>query len=199
MRRTPWWVLLSSIGAPLFLIGGFTLAAALQPAVYDSTRDTISALAGHHAQHRWVMTLGLVGLGLCHLVTASGLRPAATPGRLLLGLGGVATLLVSALPLPKVGTSHAHGLAALIAFLALAIWPALATRANEPNAPWALRRQAGMAAAAVLLLLVGWFGVTLSSEHLVGLSERIAAVAEALWPLLVVLSCRRAVQSRVAR
>jgi len=39
----PWWASLSAAMAPVFLVGGWTLAAALQPAGYNSVRDTISA------------------------------------------------------------------------------------------------------------------------------------------------------------
>lgn len=216
MRRTPWWVLLSAAGAPVFLIGGATLAAARQPAGYDSIRDTISALAGHAATDRWVMTVGLAGLGACHLVTALGLRPAARAGRALLALGGLATLSVSALPLPKVGSSIWHGVAALVGFVTLAIWPAFGwpafgwpalgwlglgwpalgwTRAGA--VPWGLRGRVCVAATVTLLAITGWFGFSLSSGHLVGLSERFAAGAEAVWPLIVVISCR-VISGRVA-
>ena len=188
MRRIPWWTLVSSAGAPVLLIGGWTVAAGLQPAGYDSIRDTISALAGHGATDRWVMTAGLAGLGVCHLVTSLGLRPAALPGRFALAIGGIATLFVSALPLPRVGTSHAHGLVALVAFVALAAWPALAIRRENHNT---LGVRTGAAATTTLLVIVIWFGLSLWSGHLVGLSERCAAGAEALWPLLVVLSVMR--------
>src|SRR4051794_5022699 len=94
--------LVSSVLAPILLIGGWTVAAWLQPAGYSSTRQTISELAGHGATDRWLMTAALVGVGLCHLVTAYGLG-AATPGRLVHALGGLATLAVAAFPLPAVG------------------------------------------------------------------------------------------------
>jgi hypothetical membrane protein len=192
MRRTPWWTLLSAIGAPVFLIGGWTVAARLQPPDYDATRDTISALAGIAATDRWVMTLGIAGLGLCHLVTAAGLRPVARPGRLVLAIGGAATLCVAALPLPRAGPSSWHGIAALIGFVSLALWPACAalSRRSETTGPLVLRRGTGLAATVVLLSLVIWFGLSLRAAHLVGLSERIAAGAESLWPLLVVAGCR---------
>ena len=56
-----------------------------------------------------------------------------------------------------------------------------------------LTARAGAAAAAVLLCLVGWFAVELSQEgQQVGLTERLAAGAQALWPLApVVASLRR--------
>lgn len=66
------------------------------------------------------MTVGLAGLGICHGVTAAGLRPAAAAGRVVLVVGGAATLAVAALPLPRVGTSSVHGMAA-VGFVSLAV------------------------------------------------------------------------------
>ena len=84
MRPIPWWALASAGAAPVLLVGGWTLADALQPPGYDPVRDTISALAALGATDRWVMTSALAGLGACHVVTALGLRPARPPrpGRL---------------------------------------------------------------------------------------------------------------------
>ena len=172
--------LVSASLAPVFLIGGWTLAALRQPAGYDATRDTISALAGLGATDRWVMTAGLVGLGVCHLVTASGLRNAATAGRILLATGGVATLAVAAFPVPRTGSSAAHAVAALVAFGALTLWPVLA------------RGSKGAAATAVLALLLTWFALELFGDGArIGLSERVLAAAQALCPLFVLIVTRR--------
>ncbi|MFC5946093.1 DUF998 domain-containing protein, partial [Micromonospora harpali] len=105
MRVVPPWALLSAGAAPMFLVGGWLLGAARQPGGFDQVSGTISALAAVGAADRWIMTLGLVGLGLCHCVTAAGLRPLAVGGRALLALGGVATLAVAAFPLPADGGS----------------------------------------------------------------------------------------------
>jgi hypothetical membrane protein len=173
-------VLLSAVLAPVFLVGGWTLAAHRQPPGYDGTRDTISALAGLGATDRWVMTAGLVGLGVCHLATALGLRGAATAGRVVLAVGGVAVLAVAAFPLPRTGSSSAHAVAALVAFGALTLWPALA------------RVPKGLPATLVLAALLAWFGVELFTDGAhVGLSERVLAAAQALWPLCVVVITRR--------
>src|SRR5258706_7467233 len=63
MSRVPGWGVLSAGLAPVFLIGGFTVAAAVQPPGFSSVRDTISALAGLGAAHRWLMTAAFVGTG----------------------------------------------------------------------------------------------------------------------------------------
>lgn len=183
----PWWGLLSSTAAPVLLIGGWTLAAARQRDGFDSVVGTISALAADDADDRWLMTNALTGVGLCHVVTALALRPAARPGRLVLGLGGVATLGVAAFPLPGGdGTSAAHAAAAGAAFVSLAAWPAVAGRAGGPGA---LNRRVSGVAALALLSLVGWFfGELAADSDRVGLAERAAAGAQAVWPVVAAWS-----------
>ena len=196
MRRVPWWGRVSSIAAPLLLIGGWTLAAAIQPVPFDAVVRTISELAARDTPYRLLMTTALVGVGLSHLVTARALSPAATTGRLILGLGGLATLGVATFPLPGGGrSSAAHTTVAAVAFVSLAVWPAFAlTRRPEPGQPVVpvLGPRVSAAATAVLLLVVGWFfAELLMAGERVGLAERVAAGAQAVWPLVVVLSLRR--------
>jgi hypothetical protein len=135
VRVVPGWALVSATAAPVLLIGGWTLGAARQPGGFDAVTGTISALAALGATDRWIMTTGLAGLGVAHLVTAAGLRPARRTGRLLLALGGLATLAVAAFAQPATGTSTAHGLAAAVAFVALALWPAFAAPGDGPTDP----------------------------------------------------------------
>jgi hypothetical membrane protein len=191
-QRVRGWGLLSAAAAPVFLIGGWTVAAARQPERFDPVVDTISALAAHGATSRWIMTVGLAGLGACHVLTSLALRPAAPAGRWLLAAGGVATALVAVFPLPADGSgSPAHTVAATLGFVALAAWPALAWRRDADGLPAPLRPAVALPAAAVLLGLVGWFGAeVVAGGGRVGLSERVAAGAEALWPLAVVLGSR---------
>ena len=195
--QVPWWGLVSSVAAPVLLIGGWTVAAGLQPDTFDSVSDTISALAALDASDRWVMTAGLAGLGVCHVTTALALRPLARPGRLMLAVGGVATLLVAAFPLPADESgSVPHTIAATVAFAALSVWPALGRRRHDGQRgvrmPAPARPAVALGAAAVLLGLLGWFGAELAAEDgRVGLSERAVAGAQSLWPLAAVLAIRR--------
>ncbi len=200
-RDVPWWAVVSSALAPVFLIGGWTVAARLQPPGYDPVRDTISALAGRGVTDRWVMSVGLLGLGLCHGLTALGLRPAAPAGRTLLGVGAAGTVLVAAFPVPAAGPSLIHGVVAGLGFVALAVWPACAWRRSARA--WTLRRTAAYTATAVLSALVTVFAVQLygaaGGGHRIGLAERIAAGAEALWPLIVVVGVLVSSRSRERR
>lgn len=186
MRSVPWWAKASAAAAPVLLIGGWTAAAARQPGGFDPVSQTISALAAHGATDRWLMTAALAGTGVSYVVTALGLRDAAMPGRVVLGCGGLATVGVAAFPLSETGESAAHTVAASIAFVSVAAWPAVAGR-RDADVPVGLRRPVARVAAAVLLGLVGWFAVALNGPR-VGLAERVAAGAQALWPLAVVLS-----------
>jgi hypothetical membrane protein len=181
MRR---WVPFSAGLAPTALIGGWLIAAARQRDGFDQVRDTISALAAHGADDRWVMTTSLVVLGGAHVATAAGLEEAATAGRVALAVGGVSTVLVAAFPQPSAG----HFPAATISFLALALWPALS---GLPT------RTGGRSATVGLLALLGWLTLELGEGRLLGLSERVVAGAEALWPLAVVIALlRRATPER---
>jgi hypothetical membrane protein len=185
------WGLLSAGAAPVLLIGGWTVAAALQQHPFSSVTDTISALAGLGADHRWVMTTALAGVGACHIATAAALRPLPRRARALHAAGGVATLLVAAFPLPATGGSGPHTAAAGVAFLALAAWPALAVRRSDVGRA-AIPPAVAASAAAVLLGLVAWFGAELVNDtSRVGLAERAAAGAQAVWPLIAVLVVRR--------
>jgi len=197
MRRVPWWGLVSAFAAPVLLIGGWTVAAAIQPVPFDAVVRTISELAARDTPHRLLMTAALVGVGLSHLVTAFALSPVATPGRLLHGLGGLATLAVAAFPLPSGGgSSMAHTTAAAVAFVSLAVWPGFAWMrgaARERPAAAVLSPRVCAAATAILLLAVGWFfAELLAGGERVGMAERVAAGAQAVWPLVVVLSLRHA-------
>jgi hypothetical membrane protein len=190
VRGVPWWGLVSSAVAPVLLVGGWTVAAGLQPGSFNAVADTISSLAAEGAADRWVMTLALAGVGACHLVTGLALRPAASAGRLILMAGGVATVLVAAFPeRAGGGGSLPHTLWAAVGFVALAVWP-LAARKRGPLVPAGLRPGVCAGAAGVLLGLLVWFGAELiGGGRQVGLAERVLAGAQAVWPLAVVLSC----------
>jgi hypothetical membrane protein len=181
-NRASTLVLLPAAVAPLVLVGGWSLAASAQSGDYNGFRDTLSSLAALGVSHRGIMTWTFVLLGLAHLGTAALLRVAARPGRVLQALGGLATIAVALLPLSSESEGYGHAAAATVAFVALALWAAFAARSDGPPV---LRPAAMRTASVVLALLVGWFGVALVVGHLVGLAERVAALAEALWPLVV--------------
>ncbi|GAB2909987.1 hypothetical protein GCM10027047_05230 [Rhodococcus aerolatus] len=126
------------------------------------------------------MTAGLAGLGVCHVLTALALRPARVAGRVVLAVGGLATVVVAAAPLPVQGSSTVHTAAATVGFVALTAWVVAAF--PRARAAWL----AGVLLASALV----WFGLSLGGP-VFGLSERVLAGAQAVVPLLVVLALLR--------
>ncbi|MEU6979180.1 MULTISPECIES: DUF998 domain-containing protein [unclassified Streptomyces] len=188
MRRVPRWALISSGCAPVLLIGGWTIAGLLHGPGYDPVTQTISVLAAYGAPGAWVMTGGLFGLGVCHLVTAWGLRAAALAGRVALAAGGVTALVVALLPAPLSGGSLRHGSVAAAGFAFLALWPVLAADRAGP-APWGLRPVPAVGVTALMGLGAGWFLVDMQRHGAVGVAERLVTCLQSVWPLVVVVSC----------
>jgi hypothetical membrane protein len=183
----------------VLLVCGWTVAAELQPRSFNAVASTISALAADGAADRWVMTLVLLAVGICDVVTGLALRPAAAPGRLILIAGGVAGVLVAATPEPARGGSLAHAFWATIGFIALTVWPLGGVRRGS-SVPGGLRPAVSAVAAGALLGLLVWFAAELTTRGAqIGLAERVLTEAQAVWPLAVVLTCWRSVSStRVA-
>ncbi|MDO0937248.1 DUF998 domain-containing protein [Streptomyces sp. DG2A-72] len=191
MRLVPWWALLSSACAPLVLIGGWSAAALLEGPAYDPATQTISVLGAYGASGYWVMTAALFALGVCHLLTACGLRPAAFAGRVALGGGGLAALVVALVPPPSSGGSLRHGSVAVVGFTFLAVWPVLAA-VRDAAAPWGLRPGPSLAATALMGLAALWFLIEMQQDDgAIGAAERLVTAMQALWPFVVVASCAR--------
>ena len=190
VRVVPWWGVVSSIASPVVLIGGWTIAAVLQPRPFDQVADTVSALAAIGAADRWVMTLVFLAVGTCDLVTAAALRPAAPAGRLLLIVGAASGMVVAAYPENARGGLVEHAVWAGLAFAGLAAWPAGAWRRGRA-VPWGLRPAVCAGAVTVQIVLLAWFVAELvTAAGQVGLAERVVGGTQAIWPLVVVLSCR---------
>ncbi|MBT0993551.1 DUF998 domain-containing protein [Cellulomonas sp. DKR-3] len=191
--RAARWAVVPAVVAPVAMIGGWTLAESLQDHV-DPVAETISSLAAAPSSATWVMTTGLALTGLAHVATAAGLRPVAPVGRALHAVGGLATLAVAALPVDQ--HPRAHGVAAAVGFGALALWPALGVRRGGTQEAGVLRPAVGLAASGGLLVLLALFvaelqGLTPDDGAATGLTERLLAGAQALWPLVVVVALLR--------
>lgn len=177
---------MSAVAAPVFLAGGWTLAQAAQPPGYDPVHETISALARQGLDHRWIMTLGLAGLGISHLMTSAGLRGVRPASRAVLGVAGLATALVAVFPQPAHGSAVPHEIFAAIGFISLALWPATT---SVRGGPAVLRPAVAVSVSVLSSALLIWFAITLGGGP-VGVSERVLALQQALWPLTVVVLLR---------
>ncbi|MFH9610957.1 DUF998 domain-containing protein [Streptomyces sp. NPDC017448] len=187
----PRWALLSSGCAPVLLVGSWAIAQARQGPEYDPAADTLSVLASYGAASYWLMTGMLLALGTCYVMTAYALRQAATAGRLALAGGGLSALALTLVPAPSSGGALEHGAVATVGVVLLGAWPPLAAaRAGAPT-PWGLRFDVSLAASGVMFASALWFWAELQSGRAPGVAERVVTFLHALWPFLVVLSCRR--------
>ncbi|RSS25479.1 MULTISPECIES: DUF998 domain-containing protein [Streptomyces] len=193
MRFVPKWVLLSSGGAPALLIGGWSGAALFEGSAYDPATQTISVLGAYGAAGYWVMTTAFLALGVCHLLTAWGLRAAATAGRVALGGGGVAAFAVALLPAPSSGGSLRHGAVAVVGFTLLAVWPLLAVDGGAA-APWALRPAPAVAVCVLMAAGGAWFLFEMQRHGNAGVAERVVTFFQSAWPFVVAVSCLRHVR-----
>jgi hypothetical membrane protein len=196
MRLVAWWALLSSGLAPVVLISGWTAAELLEGPGYDPVTQTISVLAAGGACGYWVLTVTLITVGACYLVTALGLHAATLAGRLSLGGGGVSAMLLAMFPAPRTGGSLPHGSVVAVGFTLLALWPVL-TADRSGVAPWGLRFGPSIAVTALMWAGALWFVVELQVHGSAGVAERVVTSAQSLWPVVVVTSCL--LHSRPAR
>ncbi|MGB8652147.1 MAG: DUF998 domain-containing protein [Mycobacteriales bacterium] len=142
------------IVAPVCFVGGWLLAGA-QARGYDPAQDFISDLARVGAPTRPLMTAGLVGFGLLAPVWGRTLGRSLAEPRLRASVtaAGLSTLAVAALPLGASWGNAPHGVSAGVAYLAMAVTPALAGRRLRGGARWA--SYAVAVASATMLALSG--------------------------------------------
>lgn len=186
-RRPPVWTVIFAAGGLVGLLGGWGAAGMVQPPGYDPVRMTISVLAGHGAEDRWIMTAGLVLIGAGHLGTAVGLGPLRLPARVLLALGGVAGLGVACCAQPAHGSSDAHLCFAVLGVIVLAAFPMTVFRGGATAFP--LRARDSVLGGFLSLALLSWVIEGLHGSTL-GLAERAITFQQTLWPLLVALALR---------
>lgn len=193
-RNVPWWGTAAAAAAPLLLVAGLLAAAELQPPGFAAFSGTVSSLAGQGASDSWVMTLTFAAVGTCEVLTGLALRAAALAGRLVLTGAGVCGLLVAAFP-EQLGGSTVHAFWAGWGFGGLVLWPVFARRrgaSGNAAVPWALRPGTCARVTVTLAALTLWYAAEQATRGpMMGLAERTAGIAQTVWPLVVILSCRR--------
>ena len=174
----------------MLLVAGWTTGALIEGPRYDPVTQTISVLAAGGRTGYWVVTGMLVSVGTCYLLTALGLRAAAPAGRLCLGGGGVAAILLAMFPAPRSGGSLPHGSVVGVGFSLLAVWPVLASR-RSGRPPWGLRPVPSIVVTTLMWVGAVWFLIEVQNHGDAGIAERVVTSAVSLWPFVVVASCLR--------
>lgn len=187
LSAPPRWALVSAALAPIALISGWLIAGALQPPGFDPIQQSISELASDGAAYRIVMTVALVVIGGCHLVTAAGLTSLRPSARALLACGGIAGVLVAAFPQPANGTSYPHIASAMLGAVALTLWAAFAG-SRDRSPPLDLRT--GLIAAAIIGVSVVVMLAAANENMAFGLTERVSTALQSAWPLVLVIALR---------
>jgi hypothetical membrane protein len=183
----PWWGVVSSVLAPVILIGGWTAAADVQPVPFDAISRSISALGAQGMPYRWLITAALIGVGACHLATGLALRAAAEAGRVMLIFGGISGILIAVNPQNSHTGSVPHVIFSFTGVVLMTLWPIGAIR-QDPGAPTALRPPAAWAYGIFTVTLLLWFTAELFHGAELGLAERAVTADQSVWPLVVVLS-----------
>ena len=177
----------------------------LQPAL--SPRD--EAVSYYvHGNHGWLLTTGLIALGIASLALTAALVRAtegsgARTGRWLLGIWSVGVLLGGVFPADPAGNWSAppsvpgmiHGIAAMVAFLALPTGALFLARSFRRDPRWkeAARLLFGLAMATAVSLVV-FYGSLMpvfirpGPPVLLGLSERILLGLYVVWLAAVAIN-----------
>ena len=190
LEAVPLWGVASAIAAPLLLVLGYLYAVSLTPG-YDKVAQAVSDLGVVGGPARWPWAFTLVFIGIAHIATAIGLRPADVIGRWLLGAGGFVMMVLAFVPNNVVGKTYMrHTLTSAIAFGLLALWPAMSAR-NGRGVPWPLRRRVTIIVSIVVCVLIEitLWGLILQTTT-DGVREFALYAWTSLWPLVVVLWVR---------
>ena len=183
-RWGPRTAVVCAVLAPVLVLAGAAVAAAVQPPGYDPVRQTFSALANGAATDAWIMGSTLLVLGLAYLLVAAGLPGLVGRARLALVVGGVAVALAALFPQPAIGSSPWHMTAATVGWLAFLCFPLAAARRD--GIPPVRGRAPAWVVTAVLVVLMLWFGAELIfGGPRLGLAQRILVVAQTVWPAVI--------------
>ncbi|WP_167837890.1 DUF998 domain-containing protein [Mycolicibacterium sp. NCC-Tsukiji] len=183
---------MTAAAAPAVLVGAAILARGALTTSYDPLSETLSVLAGR-GSGRWIMTAGFMLSAACQLATAMGLRVVRLSARIALATAGCCGLVVAAFPVTVSANVGTHLLAAGGELIALALVPILGM-SSVPTTPPVCRPRCALTATLVLCALVLWVYYEATHGVFLGLAERLTAVTELAWPLVVVVFARRADQ-----
>lgn len=188
MRRIETPAFVAGIIGPFQSVGGWLIAGSLWPA-YDPVTHTISDLAAKDSPVWPLMSAFFILGGTLTLIAAIYAKSLATPGRVVLFLGALATYGLTIFQTPTQDThSVAHRFFAALAFVLWSVWPIFSTR-RDSDAPTLLRPKATLAATGFFLILAIWFLSVWTDPNFTaeGVAERILVTAQAVYMSVAIL------------
>ena len=127
-------LLVLAVVGPVQSVLGWSLSAALWPG-YDPVVQTISELASPESPVRYLQSSFFILGALIDIVVALRFTVLAKPARVLIFLGGLATIGLTIFPTPLVGVSEPHRVFATISFVIFSIWPVFGMRLGREWPP----------------------------------------------------------------
>lgn len=179
-------LLVLAVLGPVQSVLGWSVSAALWPG-YDPVVQTISELASPESPVRYLQSSFFILGALIDIVVALKFTVIAKPARVLIFLGGLATIGLTVFPTPLVGVSEPHRVFATISFVIFSIWPVFGMRFGREWPP-IVRPLASIVGTLVLgAIAFAFLSVWTNPEiHTAGLWERVVTTSQAIYPALVI-------------
>jgi hypothetical protein len=137
-------------------------------------------LAADDSPVQWIQSSFFILGGILSLVAAVYARSLATPGRVIIFLGGLATFGFTYFTTPSQdGHSDMHRNFAIMSFVLFSAWPLFSMRIAK-SYPWVLRPVGAIVATLGFTVISLWFLSTWTNPDAtnVGLVERVIATAQ---------------------
>lgn len=182
--------LVAAVVGPIQIVLGFSLAQALWPE-FDAVKRTISDLAADDSPVQALMTSFFYLGALLSIVVAFSARTFALPGRIVIGLAGIATIGLAYFTTPsQAGHSDAHRIFAVASFVLSSAWPLFSMRFDK-RYPWIVRPLGAvfgtlLMTIVALVFLASW---TDPNATMTGVWERVIAVGQTWYLAAVIWIC----------
>jgi hypothetical membrane protein len=179
-------LLVLAVLGPVQSVVGWSLSAALWPG-YDPIVQTISELASPESPVRYLQSSFFILGALIDIVVALRFTVIARPARVLIFLGGLATIGLTIYPTPLVGVSEPHRVFATISFVIFSVWPVFGMRFTREWPP-IVRPLASIIGTLILgAIAFGFLAIWTNPEiQTAGLWERAVTTSQAIYPALVI-------------
>jgi hypothetical membrane protein len=179
-------LLFLAVLGPVQSVLGWSLSAALWPG-YDPITQTISELASPESPVRYLQSSFFILGALIDIVVALRFTVIAKPARVLIFLGGLATIGLTVFPTPLVGISEHHRVFATISFVIFSVWPVFGMRFSRDWPP-IVRPLASIVGTLILgAIAFGFLAIWTNPEiQTAGFWERAVTTSQAIYPALVI-------------
>ncbi|MDH6409959.1 putative membrane protein [Aurantimicrobium minutum] len=179
-------LLVLAVVGPVQSVLGWSLSAALWPG-YDPVVQTISELASPESPVRYLQSSFFILGALIDIVVALRFTVIAKPARVLIFLGGLATIGLTIFPTPLVGVSEPHRVFATISFVIFSIWPVFGMQFGREWPP-IVRPLASIVGTLILgAIAFGFLAIwTNPAIQTAGFWERAVTTSQAIYPALVI-------------